>query len=212
VGLYIEVPYEENDQAQEKGAIWDDREKMWFVQSRDEYSKFIKWINGNIIALDEFFIIKGNQKCFRCGQVTPVIAFGFEKYYAIDTIEDTDKIIYSCENILISDAPDNIPPHFKNLLHDNFNFYWDLSKTINKFYNSNHCQYCSVIQGNYYLFNEDESPFFIDGIEQAEKLIVYRINIENDIPLIVNSETFNNFIDKTFKQHLHYVNTNWNWE
>ncbi len=212
MGLYIEVPSEENDQAQQKGAIWDEREKMWFVQSRDEYSKFVKWINGNIIALDEIFIIEGVQKCFRCKESTPVIAFGFEKYYTVYANKEKDEVVYSYDNVLISEAPDNTPPHLKNILHDNFNFYLDLSKTIKEIYICNHCKYCSVIQGNHYLFYEDESPFFIDGIEQAKKLIIHRIKIRNDIPLFVNNETLNNSIDKRFKQYLHYADTNWNWE
>lgn len=46
---------------------------------------------------------------------------------------------------------------------------------------SNHCSNCKVIQGDFYLFGEVDSPFFIDSEERAKQLKLYKIPLKNDI-------------------------------
>ena len=38
-----------------------------------------------------------------------------------------------------------------------------------------------MIQGDFYLFGEVDSPFFIDSEERARKLKLYKVPLKNDI-------------------------------
>lgn len=52
---------------------------------------------------------------------------------------------------------------------------------MNSSYLANHCSNCKVIQGDFFLFSEVDSPFFIDSIEKAKRLNLYKIPLKNDI-------------------------------
>ena len=51
--LILNVPYKEKDQAKALGAKWNPDIKKWYVQNRQDYVKFCKWVvpQGNIIVL-----------------------------------------------------------------------------------------------------------------------------------------------------------------
>ena len=50
--LILNVPYKEKDQAKALGAKWNPDIKKWYVQNRQDYVKFCKWVvpQGNIIV------------------------------------------------------------------------------------------------------------------------------------------------------------------
>ena len=55
------------------------------------------------------------------------------------------------------------------------------SHTINSSYLANCCDHCDSLQGDFFLFEEFESPFFVYNKETAEKLKLYKIPLDNDI-------------------------------
>ena len=62
------------------------------------------------------------------------------------------------------------------------------SKTINRSCFANHCDCCGALQGNYFIFDEVDSPLtlMVEGdelVEQAGKLNVLTIPIEDDLQL-----------------------------
>ena len=64
---------------------------------------------------------------------------------------------------------------------EKYNYYESYSKTVNASYLANHCSNCKVIQGDFFLFEEVDTPFFVDSIEKAKKLKLYKIPLENDL-------------------------------
>lgn len=75
---------------------------------------------------------------------------------------------------------------FLNYLKDNYGYFESYSKTIQSSYLANHCSNCKVIQGDFYLFGEVYSPFFIDSEERARQLKLYKIPLKNDIIVEAN--------------------------
>lgn len=60
--IYLNVPYEEKEEAKKLGAKWDNAEKSWYCTiSPGENNKFKKWIPNNILFINteinlEYFI------------------------------------------------------------------------------------------------------------------------------------------------------------
>ena len=73
--LILNVPYKEKDEAKALGAKWNPNIKKWYVQNRQDYVKFYKWImaQGSIIVCNNLYVIEGRQRCFKCGKETRVI-------------------------------------------------------------------------------------------------------------------------------------------
>ena len=95
--LILNVPYSEKDEAKALGARWNPEIKKWYVRNKEDYYKFVRWIEpcGNMVIIDELYLIEGIQKCFRCGKETRVIGFGVDKHLSVDEIfelqEDCDE-------------------------------------------------------------------------------------------------------------------------
>ena len=52
--LLLNVPYSEKDEAKQLGARWNSELKRWYVQNKEDYPKFAKWIieQGDIVVCD----------------------------------------------------------------------------------------------------------------------------------------------------------------
>lgn len=66
-------------------------------------------------------------------------------------------------------------------MKEKYNYYESYSKTVNDSYLANHCSNCKVIQGDFFIFGEVDSPFFVDSIEKAKQLKLYKVPLENDL-------------------------------
>lgn len=175
MSLFLNVPYAEKDIAKFLGAKWNPTIKKWYVTDRTKYHKFNKWIlNGEefaYIICNYFYIIVGTRKCFKCKKQTQVVAFGVEKYFEVfdeNIYDDDSSFAYVDAEISISPIPDKLPANFLKYLKSNFHLYKDYSFQAGESYLVNHCQHCNAIQGNFYLFDEVDSPFFIDSIDNAK--------------------------------------------
>jgi len=92
-----------------------------------------------------------------------------------------------------------LPEEFLEYLKERYNFYYGYSNTTKSSYYSNHCKHCNVIQGYFFLFEEIESPFFSDIPGRAEKLILHRVKLKND--LIMDADIGYGFADELIKDH-----------
>ena len=57
----------------------------------------------------------------------------------------------------------------------------------------------NVLQGDFFLFSEVDSPFFIHSQEDVKKLKIYKIKLEQD--LIVNADDGWASFDEMFKKY-----------
>ena len=187
--LLLNVPYKEKDEAKKLGAKWNPDIKKWYVQDRKEYFRFYKWITtqGRIVACNNIYVLEGKQKCFKCGRETKVIGFGLEDYYDFSAydIEDglTKRVEYYNDVIRIVGPIEPIPETILKYLQKNYNYKMRYSKTTNESHINNCCDNCDVLQGDFFLFSEVDSPFWIDSVEKVKNLKIYRIPLKNDIIL-----------------------------
>lgn len=188
MSLFLNVPYSEKDEAKDLGARWNPTKKKWYVNSRRDYYKFKKWILGDdeeaYILCDYFYIITGQHNCFKCKKNTTVIGFGVENYFDVcdDEIYDTDDpFCYNSGEIHIASEIEGFSQGFYSYLKNTYNYFESFSNTLGMNCLANHCQHCNVIQGNFFVFQEVDSPFFIDSASKAANLVLHRIKLPFDI-------------------------------
>ncbi len=188
--LLLNVPYSEKDEAKALGARWDPERKRWYVKNKQDYPKFAKWINeqGSIVACDAIYILEGRQICFKCGKETRVIGFGLENFYDFEgsPYEDDISATYWSDVIRIAGPIFPIPDPILKYLQEKYNYKERYSSTTGESHINNCCDNCDVLQGDFYLFNEVDSPFFIDSIEKVENLKIYKIPLSRDIVIDAN--------------------------
>lgn len=185
MSLLLDVPYSEKDEAKKLGARWNPELKKWYVEDKKNYAKFHRWFlkNGTyaIIMCDYFYVIEGIRTCFKCKKKTKVIGFGVENFWEISSMGNEIEADYSKDYIQIIPSFEGIPSKLYAYLKSNYNYYTSYSKTINQYYKANHCSYCKTIQGDFFLFEEVDSPFFVMSKEQAKELTLYKVNLKYDL-------------------------------
>ncbi|OUC51327.1 hypothetical protein B7939_07115 [Eggerthia catenaformis] len=213
--LLLNVPYIEKDKAKKLGAKWSPELKKWYVKNKEDYYKFISWIEpyGNIVVIDALYLIEGIQKCFRCGKETRVIGFGIDKHFSIDKMYElqenyNENIKDALEEINQNDIHivgpiTPIPEVLMEYIKSKYNYKLRYSKTTKTSNISNCCEYCDVLQGDFFLFNEVDSPFFIHSPEDVKKLKIYKIRLKHD--LIINAEDGWASFDEMFKKYGHII-------
>ena len=122
MGIYLNVPYDEKDEAKALGAKWDVRVKKWYTDTAGE-EMHLAWV----------------------------------------------------------DSEEAIPPQLLRYLKTNYSVKMGYSKTAGKCF-ANHCDCCGAIQGNWFLFNEPDSPLSScinedKLIQRMEKLKVFLLTM-----------------------------------
>lgn len=191
--LLLNVPYNEKDEAKKLGAKWNGDLKKWYVEEREDYLEFNKWLcpesDEFCIIYDYIYIAVGERECFKCKKPTRVIGLGFDNFIHLyrDWEDDEDKYgtldgeeCLDDKDIHIVPIPDYLPENILKAIKNNFNFKERYSKTTETSGLSNCCENCDMLQGDFFIFSEVDSPFYIDGEEKAEKIILYKVKLKND--------------------------------
>ena len=199
---YLNVPYGEKETAKKLGARWDGRIKKWYIPAYENvksYYRFRHWFLGErstiVLVRDGICLMESKRKCWKCGRETPLVALAlttfaeFEmddgEWYVSDKMEPT-----LTGNLTLAWAPDeaSVPPRLMDFLKRQYNVKDGYSKTVGKCL-ANHCAYCGAIQGNHYLFEEPDSPFWPGGASFDEylskmlKLKMYFIAVNDNLLL-----------------------------
>lgn len=204
--LFLNVPYEEKDEARKLGAKWNPTVKKWYIKPsypcNDLYIKFSKWILKNsdetFIADEYIGIIEGIQKCWKCGKLTRVIGLGVEDgYFIYGEIDDPqcEEVTGELPELHLAwvDNEHDIPPKLLRYLKEQYSVKTDYSKTLGEKCFSNYCDHCGALQGDWFLFDESKSPLSscVEGnklIERMRKLKIYEIPIDESLQLDWNIE------------------------
>lgn len=206
--LLLNVPYGEKDEAKKLGARWNPDYKKWYVPKKEDYPKFAKWIltQGDIVACDALYILEGKQRCFKCGKETRVIGFALENFYEFegDLYDDEIEATYWSDVIRIAGPIDPIPAPLLKYLQGKYNYKDRYSSTTGESHINNCCEHCDVLQGDFFLFHETNSPFFIDSPEKVKNLQIYKVSLKRD--LIINASVSYGSNDEWIKQYGKYRN------
>ena len=160
MSLYLNVPFSEKDKARSLGARWNPRVKKWYADvGRDKYVNFSKWILKEgydaKIAIEYIFLIEGEQRCWKCGNMTRVIGLGIGEYVHIfgedDAIqyEIVEDYVETGEELHLAwvDREEDIPPKLLNFMKENYSVKTGYSKTSGGKCFANHCDNFGAIQG-----------------------------------------------------------------
>ena len=198
--LYLNVPYQEKNEIKKLGAKWNPKVKKWYIDTYfKEYLKFSKWLLNDsdeaIIAMENLYIIEGQQTCWKCKHSTRVIGLGLNEAvhiylneYDKPCIEDTLSNSLDELHLAWVDNEEDIPPKLLQYLKENYSVKTGYSKTLGETCFANHCDYCSAIQGNWFLFDEPDSPLSSDTdgnelIKRMRKLKIKSIPIDPSIQI-----------------------------
>lgn len=182
MALLLNVPFAEKNEAKALGARWNPNIKKWYVADKKDYHKFERWFiypNTELIICDHLYVIIGEQNCFKCNKPTSVVSLASDSYIIIE--DEHFELIQ--EDINLIQNVDNLPVTLQEFLNDNYKFYNGYSKTTQSNYYGNHCDNCGVLQGNFFLYSEPDSPFFMDTSEKAKNLKVLRIKLPFDLEI-----------------------------
>lgn len=201
MGLYLNVSYGEKDEAKSLGAKWNAQVKKWYTDTeREKYVRFSKWIlkdtDDAMIATEYIHIIEGEQKCWKCGQLTKVVGLGIGEFVHIygeadapeyELVEDYVDLGEELHLAWVENE-DDIPLKLLRYLQENYSVKTGYSKTIGGKCFANHCDCCGALQGNWFLFDEPDSPLSscVAGdelIERMSKLKIKGIPIDDDLQL-----------------------------
>lgn len=181
--LFLDVPFEEKDEVKALGARWNPKVKKWYAdifegfgEWRKKYIRFAKWILRNrdeaIIANEYLYIIEAKRECWKCHKWTRVIGLGvgecvrlyidFDGSIECDIYEDyikpnEEKLIHRV-HLAWTENEKTIPPKLLRYLKKNYSVGTGYSKFSNDYTFANHCDYCGALQGNWFMFNEPDSP------------------------------------------------------
>lgn len=182
MSILLNVPYAEKDEAKSLGAKWDPNLKKWYAVR--DYPKFRKWIsikkdrNMFYVISDYIYVVEGMRKCHKCHNITPVICFGFEKFWTIYKDSELECEYYNEELILsITARFDPMPTDLLTLVQKTYNFKKAYSRMAGESYWGNCCEHCKSLQGDFYLFEEPGSPF-AQGKEKNLKLYTIRLKYD----------------------------------
>lgn len=172
--LYLNVPYEEKDEAKKLGALWNTTLKTWFIPDNANPAQFEKWLYGLEISNAYYYLCLSYDSCYKCGKLSPVFAFMIPPNSNIGSGEEDEDYYYLYDSYnLLSDVT-NISNDVLNAIKDfTKNYYLDFSGTIKRNYFMNHCFYCNAKHGEFYLYNESGGGFYID---ETSKIFTLKIN------------------------------------
>lgn len=205
MAILLNVPFSEKDEAKKLGAWWNPELKKWYIKDRNEYIKLKKWISPRdsfFVVCDHLYIIQGENTCFKCGQKTRVIGYGIESYMEFDDEINNGVYYDNGEIVHIAAHIKPIPSKLMDYIQHTYNYKNRYSKFANRTYLANCCDNCVVLQGDFFLFDEVDSPFWIENSEVASKLNLFKISLEYDIVLDDIEISFSS-TDYLIKQYAH---------
>lgn len=187
--LYLNVDISEKDEVKRLGGRWNPALKKWYVEKQYDYPRFSKWIldgrESVYVVCDYIYLVVGQRVCHNCKKRIPVIAFAIEKSCNIwDRNKTGGNDYYNWINDgkihILSYIPE-ITGELAETLAKQYNYYLGFSSIAGMSYMTNHCPNCKKVQGDFYLTQETDGPFFIDSKEKARRLDLYKIKLSEDV-------------------------------
>lgn len=166
--LDLFVPFEEKDEARGLGARWDARARCWFVPAGVDRALFSRWFEprpetvpakpevGSIELSTELQtpqIVEADVWCHDCGAQTPVLTVA-------DFDQDGD--LDGVTRIQAMDA--TLTQALKPYPYYRMTY----SRTARLWAFANVCSHCEALQGEFFLHNEPDGPFFAMHHERPE--------------------------------------------
>jgi hypothetical protein len=179
------------------GARWNPEIKKWYINDSANRDDFERWLprtedveDVNAIVMKNIYVIEGKRQCWKCKKETPVIGIGIKDVKGLKDLAD-EVVLDGMIHIFAPSSVDLLPHNFVDYLQKQHNLKMKKSQTTNKTYLGNCCTYCHSLQGDFFLFEEVDSPFnYYYDVNVAKNLVVYKIPVTVDIPIHLDSWNF----------------------
>jgi hypothetical protein len=153
---YLYVPFEERDEAQRRGAVWDPEAKCWYIDSSTDAFPFREWLGDDeqiafAIESEEAYIAAARTSCWKCHGEIDVICLYCEQGL-IGTEPYTQ---FSVSNISATDVA------LEEQLKAWPMFRRRFDKRLGRRLLTNHCGLCGAPQTDHYLHCEPGGAFFM---------------------------------------------------
>lgn len=92
--LSLKVPYSEKEQAKQAGAWWSTEQKIWTVPDHIvDLNTFARWldIKDGFIIRKPYWLLTTARNCWKCGKVTPMVAFAAKNLFCYDYPDDEEE-------------------------------------------------------------------------------------------------------------------------
>lgn len=215
IKVYLDIPYNEKDEAKALYARWDPKEKKWYYKGDIKYLyKFGKWIlNKNrevLIALDSIYLFEGKQRCWKCNKYTTVIGLGIGNNICFyESMPGEFSYGYSPKGIVFLswvNSEKDIPDKLLKYMKTKYKVHSTTTKAGGKCF-ANHCEHCGAVQGNNYIFNESDTVFeplpFDKSLYQKRLQDINLYQIPIDESMLLN---WNYYISNVSEDYLKFCN------
>jgi hypothetical protein len=161
---YLNVPFQEKDQAKALGAKWNAREKRWYVPAGASIEGFSRWLEyedevenedefGSMKVCAPIYLLETFERCWKCNSFAKVFALACHKVEETGGFDETD-------NFVVLNSINTVPDLIVRVLRDvSPSLRFDYSKQANQKYVMNHCS-CGAKLGDFYMHHEPGGAFF----------------------------------------------------
>jgi hypothetical protein len=179
--LYLNVPYEQKDEAKSMYARWDNKRKKWFATNSKYYYRLAEWIEGDSVVQNSMYIAVSSRECWKCGKETLIYALAVRSEDLIDIVYRETNIEEAIGyDVVFLPISSNLPKEIKAYLEKHTNCKEKYSQTIQDTYFANTCTHCKALQGDYFVYEEFDSPF--NGMGNS-KIKYIEFKLEHDLAI-----------------------------
>jgi hypothetical protein len=152
---YLFVPFEERENARQRGALWDAESKLWYIDSSTDVTPFRVWLGAGTdvdfaIVTEEAYVVAASARCWKCRAEIEVICL-YCKHGLVGTETYSE---FSVSSISAVDAA------LEEQLKGWPAFRWRFDRSLGRRVLTNVCTHCGASQADYYLHCEPGGPFF----------------------------------------------------
>ena len=167
--IWLQVPYEEKDQAKACGARWDRDAQRWWAPAEADPAKLRRWLEADLTAsipcqklLAPVYLLESIRKCHSCGHPTRVVTLAASGVAYAESREDEKWHFGTLSNIV------HLPVRLAWHIEDRFPGYFEDHSIQGGGYVMNHCS-CGARQGDFFL-NEYPGAFVPAREEDCEDM------------------------------------------
>ena len=185
--FFINVPFNEKEQAKTIGARWNPDAKSWYMPAGSDLTCFLTlphydWLPESLTPnykANSYYIASTTASCWKCNAATTVYAIMLPpEFLERDIGDEPDEDEWEtfpemCILSHVSNLPDSAAQIINKLSGNQYRI--DYSKSSGSKYWMNHCETCGTKQGDYELINEADTPFTPICPDHTEYITLFHI-------------------------------------
>ncbi|MDO6658108.1 DUF5710 domain-containing protein [Anaerobacillus sp. 1_MG-2023] len=211
---YLNVPYKEKEVAKSYGARWHRERRRWYIEGEIvDNEEFCKWLNYEedySLFATRFYLAESVRRCWKCKKNNRVLGMLYDNYQNLMP----DSYIIDSKEIEVNVWHDEYEPFFsplsaltdetvqvlESINHPIAQECVNLAKKKNA---QQYCEHCNSKQGNFYLFEEIDSPFSFMDLKLLNNISLYKVEHpvkSNAIPFFSSLENKRVFVRNATKE------------